>query len=71
MGKKRRGHGWSSVSHKRSRTNKKFSPYPKRTTVGVSTIPNAGFGLFLLESVKEGERIAVYSGKELTACQLF
>ena len=35
---------------------------PKKCVVQRSTIPNAGDGLFLCESAKEGERVARYSG---------
>ena len=35
-----------------------------------SDIPGAGLGLFLIESVKKGERIAVYSGQELDSDQV-
>ena len=67
--KKKRGHGWSSVCRKRY----KYEPFtrnPKKTLVTVSNIPSAGLGLFLLESVKEGERIAIYSGEVLNKTQM-
>lgn len=43
----------------------KFSRHPKKTLVTTSSIPDAGLGLFLCESVKEGDRVAVYTGTEL------
>lgn len=38
--------------------------------VHASNIPGAGLGLFLLEPVKKGERIAVYSGEVLNRTQI-
>ena len=43
----------------------KFSKDPKKTVIKTSSIPGAGLGLFLCEPVKEGDRVAVYSGDEL------
>ena len=40
-------------------------PKTKRCVVKESTIEGAGLGLFVMESVEVGERIAIYSGKEL------
>ena len=62
--RKRRGHGWSSVGRKRIGADK-FAIIPKTFILKGSTIPNDGLGFFLTESVKEGERICIYSGKEL------
>ena len=41
----------------------------RKVVVKASTIPGAGNGLFLLESVKRGERLTCYSGKRITASQ--
>jgi len=67
--KKKRGHGWTSVCRKRCKWEP-FTRNPKKTLVGVSNIPTAGLGLFLLESVKKGERIAIYSGEVLNKEQI-
>lgn len=45
------------------------STRPKRVRAAPSQIPGAGMGLYLLESVKAGERIARYSGKVLTLAE--
>ena len=68
MPKRRRGHGWSCVGRKRSK-HVMFSIHPKETLVKKSSIESAGLGLFLCESVKKGERVAVYSGEELNLNQ--
>ena len=67
--KKKRGHGWTSVCRKRYKWEP-FTRNPKKTLVGVSNIPTAGLGLFLLESVKKGERIVIYSGEVLNKEQI-
>jgi len=41
----------------------------KKVIVKKSTIPDAGNGLFLLESTRRNERITFYSGKHLVASQ--
>jgi len=41
----------------------------KKVIVKKSTIPDAGNGLFLLESTRKNERITFYSGKHLVASQ--
>ena len=64
MSKRRRGHGWSSVGRKRLKCDR-FSINPKQLIVQTSSIPHAGRGLFLVEPVKKGERIAIYSGKPM------
>ena len=49
---------------------KEFSfPAPKKTLVQQSTVPEAGLGLFLLESSKDNEMVARYSGTVLSAKQ--
>ena len=48
----------------------KFRINPKQVIVQPSSIEGAGLGLFLVEPVKEGERLAVYSGKELSKDQV-
>jgi hypothetical protein len=67
--KRKRGHGWSSAGRKRIRPAK-FSINPKQAIIQPSSIPGAGQGFFLVESVEKGERIAVYSGKKLTKSEV-
>ena len=43
----------------------------KRCLVKKLTIEGAGLGFFVMEPVKIGERIAIYSGKELDSVQDF
>ena len=43
--------------------------YALKTEVRQSTIPGAGDGLFMLETAKKGDRVAVYFGDRLTAEQ--
>jgi hypothetical protein len=61
--KRKRGHGWSSVGRRKRIRPAKFSINPKQYIIQPSSIRGAGQGFFLVESVEEGERIAVYSGQ--------
>jgi len=55
---------WTSTAEQR-----KQPAYALNTTVQKSTIPGAGNGLFMREKAVQGDRIAIYAGKVLTAIE--
>ena len=66
-GKRFKGHRWSKP---RPCRNKIFSFHPVKTLLKPSSIPGAGLGLFLIQNVRKHQRIAVYTGKELSSDQV-
>lgn len=55
-----------TISHQQMAIHK-----TKRCVIKKSTIEGAGLGLFVMEPVKIGERVAIYSGKELDSVHAF